>query len=65
MQNLSKKLQIDLIELKAKCAFIMDELEVTFENAYLSKLQAKQRLAEQMMIEMERILSGESGEHEN
>lgn len=43
----------------------MDELEVTFENAYLSKLQAKQRLAEQMMIEMERILSGESGEHEN
>ncbi|QDW25685.1 hypothetical protein [Pedobacter sp. KBS0701] len=65
MQNLSKKLQIDLIELKAKYAFIMDELEVTFENAYLSKLQAKQRLAEQMMIEMERILSGESGEHEN
>lgn len=38
----------------------MDELEVTFADAYLSKLQAKQRLAEQMMIEMERILTGES-----
>lgn len=65
MQNLSNKLQIDLIELKAKYAFIMDELEVTFADAYLSKLQAKQRLAEQMMIEMERILTGEAGEYEN
>ncbi|WP_343522145.1 hypothetical protein [Pedobacter sp.] len=60
MQNLSKKLQIDLIELKAKYAFIMDELEVTFADAYLSKVQTKQRLAEQMMKEIERILSGEA-----
>ncbi|MBB6237273.1 hypothetical protein HDC90_001893 [Pedobacter sp. AK013] len=64
MQNLSKKLQIDLIELKAKYAFIMDELEETFADAYLTKLQAKHRLAEQMMIEMERILTDEAGEHE-
>ncbi|GGH01701.1 hypothetical protein [Pedobacter zeae] len=60
MQNLSNKLQIDLIELKAKYAFIMDELEVTFADAYLSKVQTKQRLAEQMMKEIERILSGEA-----
>lgn len=65
MQNLSKQLQIDLIELKAKYAFIMDELELTFADAYLSKLAAKQRLAEQMMIEIERILSGQTGEHGN
>ncbi|MBO9672237.1 MAG: hypothetical protein J7577_02260 [Sphingobacteriaceae bacterium] len=60
MQNLPKKLQVDLIELKAKYAFLMDELEVTFADAYLSKLQTKQRLAEQMMMEMERILSGDT-----
>lgn len=65
MQNLSEKLHIDLIEFKAKYAFIMEELEVTFADAYLMKLQAKQRLAEQMMIEMERILTGETGANEN
>ncbi|SDH24978.1 hypothetical protein SAMN05421827_12023 [Pedobacter terrae] len=64
MQNLSQKLQIDLIELKAKYAFIMDELEVTFADAYLLKLKAKHRLAEQMMIEMERILSNGAGADE-
>ena len=65
MQNLSKKLQIDLIELKAKYAFIMDELDATFADAYLSKSLAKQRLAEQMMLEMERILSEQAGERED
>jgi len=65
MQNLSKKLQIDLIELKAKYAFIMDELDATFAGAYLSKSMAKQRLAEQMMLEMERILAGQAGENED
>ncbi|MFD2584582.1 hypothetical protein ACFSR6_18960 [Pedobacter vanadiisoli] len=65
MQNLSKKLQVDLIELKAKYAFLIDELEVTFADAYLSKIETKQRLAEQMMMEMERILSEGSGPQEN
>lgn len=41
----------------------MDELEVTFADAYLLKLKAKNRLAEQMMIEMERILSDGAHEH--
>ncbi|WP_316824119.1 hypothetical protein [Pedobacter miscanthi] len=61
MQNLPKKLQIDLIELKAKYAFIMDELDATFAEAYLSKSMAKQRLAEQMMLEIERILGEQAG----
>lgn len=43
----------------------MDELDATFADAYLSKSLAKQRLAEQMMVEMERILSEHTGEHEN
>jgi len=43
----------------------MDELDATFADAYLSKSLAKQRLAEQMMLEMERILSEQTGEHEN
>lgn len=39
----------------------MDELEATFADAYLSKSLAKQRLAEQMMLEIERILSEQGG----
>ncbi len=43
----------------------MDELDATFAEAYLSKSMAKQRLAEQMMLEIERILSEQSGGQEN
>lgn len=43
----------------------MDELEATFADAYLSKSLAKQRLAEQMMLEIERILSEQTGGNDN
>jgi len=43
----------------------MDELEATFADAYLSKSLAKQRLAEQMMLEIERILGEQTGGQEN
>ncbi len=39
----------------------MDELDATFAEAYLSKSMAKQRLAEQMMLEIERILGEQAG----
>lgn len=59
MQELSMSLQIDLMELKARYSFIMEELDALFADAYLSKIGAKQKLADQMLREIERILSQE------
>ncbi|WP_156131365.1 MULTISPECIES: hypothetical protein [Pedobacter] len=50
-------LQIDLMELKARYSFIMEELDALFADAYLSKIGAKQKLADEMLREIERILS--------
>ncbi|WP_316801539.1 hypothetical protein [Pedobacter frigidisoli] len=57
MQELSLSTQIDLIELKARYAFIMDELGENFSDEYLMQHQVKQKLSQEMIREMFRILA--------
>ena len=44
------------MELKARYSFIMEELDALFADAYLSKIGAKQKLADQMLREIALLL---------
>ena len=63
MQKRSITTEIELMEIKAKYAFIMDELDLVFGSSYLPSTDAKQKLALQMLMEIECALN--RGHQEN
>lgn len=63
MQQIPISVQIALMEIKAKYAHLIDELEAVFPETYLSETGVKQKLALQMMLEIEETLAFGDSDH--